>query len=88
MPWGRAALACPGSIGTGGLFKGVRDPGCRQAFPDPAVEAVPNGDLPLLASLFLESEDTLGAVVFEVPLPQSGSVPLQLTASDSGLMVG
>ena len=54
-----------------GSFPRIRlDPGRRQILPEPAVEVVADGDLPLLASLFPEPQNALGPLVLEVPSPQ------------------
>ena len=53
-------------------FPGIlTDPGRLQVGPEPAVEVVADGDLPLLASLFPEPEDPLGPLVLQVLSPQT-----------------
>ena len=56
----------------GGFLRIRVDPGGLQIRPEPAVEVVTDGDLPLLASLFPEPEDPLGPLVLEIPSPQAG----------------
>ena len=65
-------LLARGRAEQGRLFGGVLDPGRLQVLPEPAVEVVSDGDLALLASLFPESENPLGALVLQIPSPQTG----------------
>ena len=60
----------------------VLDPGRLQVVPEPAVEVVADGDLPLLASLFPKPEDPLGPLVLQIPSPQTGD------GADAGPGVG
>ena len=47
-------------------------PAASRYSPEPAVEVVSDGDLALLASLFPESENPLGALVLQIPSPKTG----------------
>ena len=44
----------------------------RQVLPEPAVQVLAAGDLALLAALFPEPEDPLGALVLKISSPQTG----------------
>ena len=56
-----------------GRFLGIlTDPGRRRVFSEPAVEVVADGDLALLAALFPEPQNSLGALVLQIPTPQTG----------------
>ena len=48
------------------------DPGRLQVRLEPAIEVVADGDLALLAALFPEPQDALGALVLEVPAAEPG----------------
>ena len=57
-----------------GRLLGVRsDPGRLQVLLEPAIEVVADGDLALLAALFPEPQDALGALVLEGPGVGEGS---------------
>ena len=58
------------------------DPGRHQVLLEPAVEVVADGDLALLAPLFPEPQDALGALVLEVAAAQPGE------GADTGPGVG
>ena len=56
----------------GGLFGIGIDPGRLQVVPEPAVEVVADGDLPLLSALFPKPQNSLGPLVLEVPAAAAG----------------
>ena len=58
------------------------DPGRLQVRLEPAIEVVADGDLALLAALFPEPQDALGALVLEVPAAEPGE------GADTGPGVG
>ena len=58
------------------------DPGRHQVLLEPAVEVVADGDLALLAPLFPEPQDALGALVLEVAAAEPGE------GADAGPGVG
>ena len=66
-----------------GRLLGVRsDPGRHQVLLEPAIEVVADGDLALLAALFPEPQDALGALVLEVLAAEAGE------GADTGPGVG
>ena len=79
---GELLLFAQGRAEQGGFLRIRIDPGRLQILPEPAVEVVAYGDLPLLASLFPKPEDPLGPLVLEVPSPQTGD------GTDAGPGVG
>ena len=81
-PGGELLLLAQGRAEQGRLFGSVLDPGRLQVLPEPAAEVVADRDLALLASLFPEPEDPLGALVLKVPTAQPGD------GSDAGPGVG
>ena len=71
-PVGELLLFAQGRAEQGRLFGIGFDPGRLEVLPEPAVEVVADGDLPLLASLFPEPQDPLGPLVLQIPSPQPG----------------
>ena len=54
-------------------FLRIRLDPCRlEVASEPAVEVVSDGGLPLLASLFPKPQNSLGALVLQIPSPQTG----------------